>query len=210
MPRVVIPLLVLGFAALFAQRDFLTVDEADQIRQAQETNLRLKLYTDFARVRVKLLEQLVAQQKAGRSKLIHDTLEDYTKIIEAIDTVADDALKRGMIVEEGMKIVADAEKTMLAALEKLDESEPADVQRYQFALTTAIDTTRDSLELSLEDLKQRKADVLNRDRDEKKAREALMTPKEAAERRVEEKKAEAESKKKGPTLRRKGEIKQPL
>ena len=80
-----VALLVLSCSAgAFAQRDFLTADEVDQVRLAQEPNMRLQLYLTFAQQRVALLEQAVGQEKAGRSKLIHDLLEDYTKIIEAI------------------------------------------------------------------------------------------------------------------------------
>ncbi len=200
-------LLIAAAAPLAAQRDFLTADETDQIRLAQEPNDRLKLYADFARARVRLIEQLVAQDKTGRSKLIHDTLEDFTKIVEAIDTVAEDALKRGAEINEGMTFVAESEKWMVAALKRVEDSKPKDVARYQFALETALETVRDSLEMSLEDLRERKATVIERDRQEKKAREALMTTKDIEERKESEKKtAASESKRKAPTLKRKSEL----
>jgi hypothetical protein len=203
--RLFVLLSVLFCTGSFAQRDFLTADEVDQVRLAQEPNMRLQLYITFAQQRLALIEQAIAQEKAGRSKLIHDLLEDYTKIIEAIDTVSDDALKRKVDISAGTKAVADANKEMLTKLEQVRESEPKDIARYQFALDQAIDTTRDSAELAQEDLQKRSTDVQVRAKKEIDEREAMMKPEEVAAKRQEEKKA-AETKRKVPTLRRKGEV----
>jgi hypothetical protein len=191
--------------ALTAQeRDFLTADEADQIREAQDPNLRLQLYVKFARERLELVKQLLAREKPGRSALIHDTLEDYAHIIEAIDTVADDALKRKIAITEGMKVVAEAEKKMLAELKALNEKHAADYPRYEFVFNQAIETTQDSADLSAEDLATRSAEVEAREKKEKADLESMMSAKDAAEKKAEQKK-EQEKKRKAPTLRRKGE-----
>lgn len=202
MKRLCLFLLLIAPAAL-AQRDFLTADEVDQVRLAQEPDLRIPLYQKFAEQRISLLEQLFSQQKAGRSGMIHDTLEQYTQIIEAIDTFIDDALARKKPVTS-LAALTSAQRAMLAKLEKFKESNPADLERYQFVLDNAIDTTRDSIEMSEVDLKTRTREVESREAEIKREREQLMTPERKAEAQKKQETEKAAEKKK-PSLYRKGE-----
>jgi hypothetical protein len=206
--RLVLALVAAALLAPAQDRDFLTADEADQVREAQEPNARLQLYVKFANERIELLKQLMTSQKAGRSLLIHDTLEDYTRIIEAIDTVADDALKRKLDISLGMKAVAEGEKEMAAALDKMNESPGKDYSRYEFAMQQAVETTRDSIELSSTDVRVRSGQVAEREKREKAERETMMSEGEVKEKKAAEKKAE-QTKRKVPTLRRPGEVKDP-
>lgn len=211
MTRSFLPVfLAIAAMAVAAERDFLTTDEADQVRLAQEPNIRLQLYAQFAKQRVDLVETLLAKEKPGRSSMIHEALEDYTKIIEAVDTVADDALLRGVKPEEGIKAITDAEKGFLTTLEKVQDSGARDLERFRFALVTAVETTRDSLEINVEDLNQRSNAVAERDKQERKELEGLMTPETVNERREQSsatKKKEDEQKRKVPSLYKKGEKK---
>lgn len=194
-------------APLCAQRDFLTADEIDQIKEAQEPVERLKLYAKFAQQRVDLVQSLVAKEKAGRSILIHDALEDYSKILDAIDDVTDDALLRKLEVKLGLSAVVAAEKHTLPVLQKIQGSQPKDVSRYDFALKQAIETTEDSLDASQQDLGQRSKAAEARDAREKKELEELSPPdaKAAAEKEAAEEKQAEQPKRKAPTLKRPGE-----
>lgn len=188
----------------FAQRDFLTADETDQVRLARDPNLRMKLYIRFATQRLDLAKNALAKPKAGRSILVHDALEDYDQIIDAIDTVADDALQHRIDISEGLASVTKSEKEMLGVLGKIQESQPSDLARYDFVLKQAIETTRDSIELSQQDMASRAIAIDNKNEQEKKERDAALQPKERETKQAAEKK-DAEQKRKAPTLRRKGE-----
>jgi hypothetical protein len=186
------------------QRDFLTPDEADQLREVQEPNARLGLYSKWALLRLDEIEQMIASNKAGRAVFIHDLLEDYGHIIDAMDAVADDALRRKISIDAGVTALTVSEKDMVTRLQKIRDAKPKDLARYEFALNDAIDTTQDSLELNQADLPGRAASVAAKEAKEKQERLATMTPAEAAEQKAEDKKA-APPKKKAPTLLRPGE-----
>ena len=111
----IIVALLLAAGAFAQERDFLTADEIDQVRDAQEPNLRLKLYVHFARQRISEIAAIPEQGQGGPfgadSRRLGRVLHS---IIDAIDTVADDALVRKVAIDEGMKAVAAAEGEMLA------------------------------------------------------------------------------------------------
>jgi hypothetical protein len=194
-------------APLAAQRDFLTADEIDQIKEAQAANDRLKLYAQFAKQRVDLVKNQLAKEKAGRSLVIHNALEDYAKIIDAIDDVTDDALLHKAEVKPGLDAVAGVEKQMLPVLQKIQDNPPKDISRYDFALKQAIETTQDSLAGAQEDVAKRSQEAEARDAKEKKELGDLTAPVDG-----EKKPADAPTpdssdtnKKKPPTLKRPGE-----
>jgi hypothetical protein len=190
---------------LFGQdRDFLTPNEVEQVREAQDPNDRLVLYVHFAKERMDLIDQYLAKEKPGRSIFIHNALEDYGKIIEAIDAVSDDALVHKHLLDKGTVAVQDAEKEFLAKLNKIQDSDPKDLDRYKFVLQQAIDTTSDSRQMSMEDSTKRGADLEAEDAKEKKEREAMMPSKEV-DARKKSAETQGQPKKKVPTLYRPGE-----
>lgn len=202
-------MLIILCSPLLAQKDFLNSDEADQIREVQAPDLRLQLYLRFAQQRVDQLDQLMAKPKTGRSGMIHDLLEQYSQIIEAIDSYVENAITRKKPITT-LGQVAKTEREMLAKLEKFGEMDAPDKPRFQFALEQAIDTTRDSAEMSDQDIKMRTRDVEAHEVEIRKERETLSTPERKEEIKKEQAKIEAEKTgvapgKKKATLYRKDE-----
>jgi hypothetical protein len=202
-------ILLASCAAALAQRDFLTADEIEKIRQAQEPNERLKLYVVFARQRMDQLQQAIAKEKKGRSLQIRELLEDYTGIIDAIDSVSDDALKRrGGLTPEGTSAVSAAEMRFLGQLQKLQDSSPADMSLYDTALKEAISATSDSMELAQGDLGKRAVQLTAEEEKEKRDRQKITAAEDGKtldQVKAEESKATGKPKREPPTLYRPGE-----
>jgi len=152
----------------FAQKDYLTSTEIDQVREAQEPVARVKLYLSFARQRIDQLQSLMSKDRPGRSGEVRQLLEEYSGIIEAIDTVSDDALKRRADVTTAPTLIADGEKKFLALLEKIQAGTPKDLEMYDFELKEAIATTSDSIDLAAEDLGARGKEVHSKAEKEQK------------------------------------------
>jgi hypothetical protein len=206
LPLAAVVLVCTAAVCAAQDRDFLTPDEVEQIREAQDPNERLALYIRFAKMRMDLVENYLAKEKPGRSIFIHNTLEDYSHIIEAIDTVSDDALKRHKDIDKALIVVLDAEKEFLDKLNKIEEKNPKDLERYKFVLTEAIDTTNDSREMNMQDSSKRAGELTAAEKKEKKERDAMMPSKEVKERKQDaDSQNPEEQKKKIPSLYRPGE-----
>jgi hypothetical protein len=198
--------ILLALPSAAQQKDFLTTREVEQVRQVQDPDQRLLLYLSFAQLRADQLEQLFGNNKAGRSVLIHDLLDQYTKIIEAMDTVVDDALRNRREIGLTLVSVIEGEEKLAARLDAWHAAAPKDLERYEFVLTTAIDTTRDSVAMNREDVGTRREEALAKEKVEKQDRRVMMTPETAKASEQTEKKEKEQ--RKPPTLFKKGEQKQ--
>jgi hypothetical protein len=200
-----------GGIPAWAQRDFLTPDEVEKVREAQMPVDRLKLYALLAKQRLDQLQRLLEKEKKGRSLAARELLEDYSSIIDAIDTVTDDALKRGVDIIEGKTAVNDSEKHFLTQLQKIKDRNPADIDLYQVALQEAIATTSDSMDLALEDLGARGAKLSAEDKQAKEEAEKTLAAEDSKGKPVEAAKNsdakpdDGKPKRKPPTLLRPGE-----
>lgn len=205
--------LSLGAVPLVAQgqHDFLSENEVEKVREAQEPNERLKLYVLFARQRMDQLQQQLAKDKKGRSLEMRTLLDEYEKIIESIDQVSNDALKHKADLQLGINAVTEAETKFIGQLQKMRDAAPRDLDMYSIELTEAIATTKDSLELAGESVGSRTEKVTADAEQEKKEVESIsaMERKAAGGTSEAEKSREAGdaavTRRKPPTLLRDGE-----
>lgn len=166
-------LLLLSVAASARKRDPLTEAEEDQIRNvAQEPYKRLKLYIKFTQARLDSIDQLRADAKQAdtRGHKIHDLLEDFTALMDEINSNLDQYEGRPMTKEDrkdfhkGLKEVitaCDAWDAKLKALKSAMESDPQttkESQDYKFvfqdaeeALKSATDAAREYSEIQVVD-----------------------------------------------------------
>jgi ABC-type transporter Mla subunit MlaD len=151
-------ILLIAFPA-FAEHDFLTSSETDQVRDVQEPVARIKLYLTFAKQRLDQVQSTLAKNRAGRSGEIRQLLEDYTAIVDAIGSVSDDALARKLDLTLAPPVIIDGEKTFLGQLNKVQASAPSDLEMYNFELKDAIEATSDAIDTAGEDLGARGKEV---------------------------------------------------
>jgi hypothetical protein len=193
---------------ILVTKDFLTEFEADQIRLAQDPNERIPIYMQFAKLRLALVDQLLAKEELGRGAKVHENLSQLGRIIEAVDMVIDDALLRDADISKTITPLLNTERELLSRLMGIQETDPDDLWRYEFVLEDAIDVLEDSIEITSDDLAARKSGLIEADGAEKAAREKTMSQKrleEVQEAEKEQTKEEREQERKRPSLLKKGE-----
>jgi hypothetical protein len=132
-------------------RDPFTQSEVDEIRDASwEPQERLSLYVKFARARLVGLEQMRSDPKAkDRAQQTHDKLEDFQLIYDELNDNIDTYVGRKDDIRKPLKVVIDADTEFQAKLRALKDAAdvPAEeAKRYEFVLTTALETVDTSVE----------------------------------------------------------------
>jgi hypothetical protein len=133
-------------AQLASQKDYLSEEEADKIREADAPALRIKLYLVFADDRLKKFEYEINRTTAERrrSEILNGLLNGYAGCIDdAADQLAI-AREKQMNVRETLKVMKEKEKAFLEVLQKY-EKPGSEQDTYRDTLEDAIDGTKDAI-----------------------------------------------------------------
>ena len=179
----VLLLLLLTVAAAAKRRDPLTEAETDKLREvAMEPYKRMKLLIEFAEARLLAIDQMRSDPKLadGRGKKIHDLLEDFTAILDEINSNLDMFAGRPLNKDDkkdfhkGLKAVIEADdkfELKLRTLKSAVDTDPqakAESQDYHYVLQDAEDALKSSADVARE--------YMN-DKDQDKEKDAAVSKK---------------------------------
>jgi hypothetical protein len=140
-------------STLWAQRrhDPLNPLEADQLRDAaQEPSERLKLYIQFARIRLTSLEQMRADPKVtDRARQTRDRLQNFLDVYDELNDNIDTFVERKADLRKPLMTLIEADTEFQAKLRALKSSADAnkdEAKQYDFLLTNVLDTVDSSVQ----------------------------------------------------------------
>jgi hypothetical protein len=139
--------LLLGAALLAPARlaaqdgDFLTADEIDAVRDAQEAEKRIPLYLEIAELRLGAIRAAIASVKPGAGRTAQRKMTEYTRVLEALETAIFDARERRMPFPKAMELLKTKLPEAKQFLESLDDESSPLYEDYQYTLEEAVDMT---------------------------------------------------------------------
>jgi hypothetical protein len=140
----VVLLLATGTVAQRNHRDPLTPLEVDKIRDsAMEPEIRLKLYVEFARVRLDKLQQARSDPKAtDKDEQTRAALQDFMDVYDELNVNVDTFADRGNDLRKALKPVIEADTEFGAKLRAFKSSLASsreEASKYDFLLGSALE-----------------------------------------------------------------------
>ena len=128
------------------QRDYLSDEEADKIRDVREPSERIKLYLSFAEDRLKKFDYELnrATPERRRSEILNGLLNGYAGCVDDGADQIDMAREKQMDIRDALKLMKTKYTDFLSQLQKYDKKSP-DYDSYRDTLDDAIEGTKDAL-----------------------------------------------------------------
>jgi hypothetical protein len=133
-------------AAGLQQKDYLSEEESDKIRDADTPAKRIKLYVAFAEDRLKKFDYELNRKtpERRREEVLNGLLNGYVGCVDDGADQIDVAEEKQMDIREALKLMIIKDKQFLEALEKYDKDGP-ELDSYRDTLEDAIQGTKDAL-----------------------------------------------------------------
>ena len=129
------------------EKDYLTPEEADKIRDAQDPSDRIKLYMAFAQDRIDKFEYEVnrPQHEAQYDDILNSLMNAYVGCVDDAADQIDVAQEKQTDVREAVKLMKAKDSEFLAKLQKFDQASGPDFEAYRYTLEDAIEGTKEAI-----------------------------------------------------------------
>ena len=144
-------LLVLSITAAWGAEkgDFLTEEEADQLRDAQDPSLRIEKYLAFSQIRIERFDDYrtrPANPDYDVPGYLETQLDEYIRITDALKDWIEDQFDRHNDMRAGLKKVLEMGPHQLEQLRHIEQSSDPYTAGYRKSLSDAIDDFTDTLD----------------------------------------------------------------
>jgi hypothetical protein len=138
-------------AAFFAapsrtqQKDYLSALESDKIRDAENTNERIKLFITFAEDRLKKFQYELQHPSSNKhSEMLNALMNAYVGCVDDAADLVQLGIQKQESIRPGIDLMAGKTKEFLQALEKIS-ADGTEIDIYKDNLDDAIEGTRDAM-----------------------------------------------------------------
>src|SRR5712672_3084851 len=128
-----------------AQKDYLSSLESDKIRDAENTNERIKLFLTFADDRLKKFQYELQHPSSNKHpEMLNALMNAYVGCVDDAADLVQLGIQKQENIRAGIDLMAGKTKEFLQILEKLS-ADGVEVDTYKDNLDDAIEGTRDAM-----------------------------------------------------------------
>jgi hypothetical protein len=148
----VVPICLLAIATSFfaappsvAQKDYLSSLESDKIRDAENTNERIKLFLSFADDRLKKFQYELQHPSSNKHpEMLNALMNAYVGCVDDAADLIQLGIQKQENIRPSIDLLAGRTKEFLQILEKLS-ADAIEIEIYKDNLDDAIEGTRDAM-----------------------------------------------------------------
>ncbi len=132
-------------AAQAAQKDYLSIQEADKIRDAETTNARIKLFMEFADDRLKKFQyELDHPSPTNHPQMLNYLMNSYVGCVDDAADLMQLGVEKQENVRGGIDLISARMKEYLEVLKKI-KAEGKEIDVYGDNLDDALEGTEDAM-----------------------------------------------------------------
>lgn len=132
-------------AFALAQKDYLSALEADKIRDADNTNERIKLFLTFAEDRLKKFQYELQHPSSNKHpEMLNALMNAYVGCVDDAADLMQLGIQKQENIRPAVDLMASRSKEFLEILNKIS-SDGTDIDSYKDNLDDAIEGTRDAM-----------------------------------------------------------------